>query len=772
MEALKLGFDQSNAIDFTRTHGQLRRWFWGLVMLAAWLAGALGAEKEPEDPAILTLKRIYDSDDFNEDGFSGQWLENGSGYTTFESAEGKGASGGRDLVLHDPATDAKTILVRASDLVPPGRSSPLSVSGHTWSKDMSKLLIFTNTKRVWRSNTRGDYWVLDRSSHELRRLGADAPASSLMFAKFSPSGEQVAYVRDNNLYLEQLSSRQVVPLTTNGSATIINGTFDWVYEEELFLRDGFRWSPDGSRIALWEFDTAGVRNYPLVNNTDALYPEVQWIQYPKAGEMNAAGWIGVIDVNTGARRRLDVPGDPRQHYLHYLEWDDDSQGLLVQQFNRLQSTNHLFLADATTGRITSLLTERDDAWVDQQRDLHLEPGRKRLIWLSERDGWRHAYAVRKEDGKTTRITHGDYDVMAVAHWDDEKGTLYFMASPDNPTQRYLYKARLGKTKVERVTPSDQAGSHQYKISPDGLWAVHSWSAFDEPERTELISLPDHKQVRVLAENDKLKKRFAELKKGRIELQRVRIAPGVELDSWQLLPPDLDPAKKYPLLIYVYGEPAGQTVQDEWGGKSLLWHLMLTQHGYVVMSFDNRGTPAPRGRDWRKYVHRKVGILAPEDQAAAVKKVLEDNPFLDPDRVGVWGWSGGGSMTLNAILKYPDLYKTGIAVASVPNQRYYDTIYQERYMGLPKDNVDGYYNGSSVNFAHQLKGHLLLIHGTGDDNVHYQGAEALVNELIRNQKQFHMMAYPNRTHGISERPGTTMHLHQLMTDFLHDHLGGR
>jgi len=419
--------------------------------------------------------------------------------------------------------------------------------------------------------------------------------------------------------------------------------------------------------------------------------------------------------------------------------------------------------------------------------------------VSERDGWRHVYLVSRSGKQVKLATPGDYDAIKLLRVDGKSGEwgvesgetqtmpahhsplttlhsqwLYFLASPDNPTQRYLYRVRLDGTGLERLTPPEQAGTHDYQISPDARWAIHRWSSFDAPPTVELVELPGHETVRTLAANKSLRAKVKKLKRRPTEFFRVDIGDGVELDAWCIRPPDFDPKKKYPLLTYVYGEPWGQTVLDRWGGKRYLWHLMLAQQGYVIMSFDNRGTPAPRGRPWRKAIYRQVGILAPADQAAALEKVLAERSYLDPERVGIWGWSGGGSMSLNAIFRYPKLYHTAIAIAPVSNQRHYDTIYQERYMGLPGDNVDGYLKGSPINYAHQLEGNLLVIHGTGDDNVHYQSTEALANELIRHNKPFTMMAYPNRTHGIREGKNTTRHLRELMTRYLKENLppGGR
>jgi dipeptidyl-peptidase-4 len=340
-----------------------------------------------------------------------------------------------------------------------------------------------------------------------------------------------------------------------------------------------------------------------------------------------------------------------------------------------------------------------------------------------------------------------------------------MASPDNPTQRYLYRISLKGGAPELLSPKELKGTHAYSISPDATHAVHRFSNFNTPPCAYVIHLPDHKVIKTYTENAAFKKKLETIKKVGTEFFRVKVDQGVELDGWCIKQPEFDPAKKHPVLFYVYGEPAGQTVLDRWDGKRFLWHAMLAQNGYVVMSIDNRGTPAPKGRDWRKSVYRQIGILASSDQANAVKELLKTHSYMDASRIAIWGWSGGGSMTLNAMFRYPELYKTGISIAPVPNQRHYDTIYQERYMGLPADNPEGYKNGSPINFAHQLKGKLLLVHGTGDDNCHYLGMETLIDELINHNKQFTMLAYPNRSHSINEGKNTTRHLYDLLTKYL-------
>ena len=725
-----------------------------------------GGEKK-EDPSLLTVARIYDSKEFDAKSFSARWLKDGSGYVKLETS--KAQSGGKDIVRYDPQTGESEILVSAAHLVPPGESSPLGLDGHTFSDDRSLVLIYTNSKRVWRRNTRGDYWVLDRASRELRKLGGGAKPSTLMFAKFSPTGRHVAYVRENNIYVEDLQSHDITALTKSGSRHIVNGTFDWVYEEEFGIRDGFAWSPDGESIAYWQIDTEGVGTFPLVNNTDSLYPRVFTFAYPKVGQQNPACRVGVVDVKGGDTRWLDVPGDSRDHYIARMSWAAKSGQIVLQQLNRLQNTNHVMLADPCTGHVKTILTERDDAWVNVHDETNWLSDGARFTWVSERDGWRHVYVADRTGKKIQLVTPGENDVIKLLHVDESRGFVYFIASPDIPTQRHLYRIRLDGTGLKRLTPPEQDGIHDYQISPDAHWAIHSWSSFDSPSKVELIELPEYKQKGELVGNKELLKKLSKLRQCQTEFFRVDIGDGVELDAWCIKPSGFKPNKKYPLLVYVYGEPAGQTVLDRWGGKSFLWHMMLAQRGYVVMSFDNRGTPAPRGRAWRKVVYRQVGILAPVEQAAAVKKVLTERSYIDPERVGVWGWSGGGSMSLNAIFKYPDLYKTAMAVAPVSNQRHYDTIYQERYMGLPNDNVDGFIKGSPINYAHQLKGNLLVVHGTRDDNVHYQSTEALINELIKHNKQFTMMAYPNRSHSIREGANTSRHLRELLTRYLMENL---
>lgn len=723
------------------------------------------AQDKPVDP-ILTVDRIYNSREFASQRFGpARWLKDGASYTTLEDS--KDVQGGRDIVVYSAETGKREVLVSASKLIPPPPAcpNPLAIENYEWSAEGKKLMIFTNSKRVWRQNTRGDYWVLDLSSGALKKLGGRFEPSTLMFAKFSPDGLRAAYVVKNNIYAEDIASGRILRLTFDGSETLINGTFDWVYEEEFSLRDGFRWSPDGRFIAFWQIDSSRVKEFNLINNTDSLYPRLIPIKYPKPGETNSACRVGVVNAFGGPVKWISLPGDARNTYIARMDWAGNSNEIIFQHLNRLQNTLSVMLGDVRTGEARTIFTDKDEAWVDVVNDLRWVENGARFTWTSERDGWRHVYFVSRQ-GEAKLITPGDYDVMGIDGIDEKGGWLYFTGSLENPVQRYLYRVKLnGKSKPERVSPKDKPGSHSYQISPSAAWAIHTYSTFDMPSAVDVVKLPAHTVVRLLAENKELMATVNALKRKPVEFFRVDIGNGVLLDGWCLKPPDFDPGKKYPLFFQVYGEPAGTTVNDRWGGNGYLWHLLLAQKGYIVASVDNRGTPAPRGRAWRKIVYRQIGILASEDQAAAARALIQKWPYVDADRIGIWGWSGGGSMTLNMMFRHPEIYKTGLAVAFVANQRYYDSIYQERYMGLPKDNEEGYKNGSPITYVHQLKGNLLIVHGTGDDNVHYQNFEALVNELVAGGKKFTMMAYPNRTHGISEGRGTTLHLYNLLTSFL-------
>jgi len=748
-------------------HHPVRRTGLALIaLLGAYTARPLAAQV-PE-AATTALTQIFGARYYAPERFGpARWIEGGTAYTTLEKSTV--TTGGFDIVRYDAKTGARSVLVSATALVPKGDTAALQVADYKWSDDAKRLMLFTNTKQVWRQNTRGDYWVLDRTTGALRQLGgAGAPPSRMMYAKFSPQGDRVAFVRYGDIYVERLSDGAITRLTTGADSLHVNGMSDWVYEEEFGVRDGFRWSPDGARIAYYHFDMTGVSTFLMINNTDSTYPYTIPIQYPKVGTTNSAVTAGVVSASGGATTWLQLPGDPREDYIPFLEWAG-ADSVLVQRMNRLQNHDALILASAATGGVRTITTETDQAWLDVIDDIPWLKGSKEFLWLSERDGWRHAYAVNRATGAARLITPGAFDVNSIAAVDDKGGWLYYTASPDNATRQYLWRTRLdGKGAGVRVTPAGLAGTHRYSMSPDAKWAIHTWSTFDTPPVTELVSLPKHTVERTLAANTELAGRVKEvLTPG--EFFQVTIADGSTLDGWMLKPRDFDPSKRYPMLMHVYGEPAGQTVLDSWGGSNRLWHQMLADQGYLVASVDNIGTPAPKGRAWRKAVYEQIGVLSSMQQAEAVQALARTRAYVDSTRIGIWGWSGGGSSTLQAMFRYPEVYQVGMSVAPVPDERLYDTIYQERYMGLLGPNEAKYQAASAVNQAAGLKGHLLLVHGSGDDNVHFQGSQRMLNQLIVLNKSVDFMEYPNRSHCICEGQGTTLHVYSLLTRYLFTNL---
>ncbi len=722
----------------------------------------------------LTIDRIFHDKEFEiETPIQKKWLDEGAAYTTVEASAA--IDGAKDIIRYDTASGERSVLVDAARLIPPGAEAPLEIESYAWSEDGQLLLVQTNGVKFRRHKSLGDFWILELGSNQLRQVGAFAEPSTLLYATFSPDSQSIAYIYKHNIYVEPVDGGDPTQLTRDGSDLIVNGMADWVNEEEFPLRSGFRWSPDSLRISFWRFDTTGVGTFYMMKNTGDVYSQPIPLQYPKAGTTNSAVEIGVVEIATEETVWIDLPGDLRQNYVPFMEWADNSQELFIQRMNRNQNTNQVLLGDVSNGSTRQVYVDRDDAWVDVNTDVKWLQDGAYFTWLSEKSGWRKLYRVSRGGDEDALLTPGDFDVLSVVEIDVEQGWAYYIASPDDPASRYLYRSPLiGEASVERLTPVSEIGTHSYDIAPNSTVAFHTSSKFGVPPKTKLISLPDHETIRVMVDNVEVDERLQTLARGEVEFFEIEIDDGTMLDGWMMKPPDFDPAKKYPLLIYVYGEPAGQTVLDRWGRSGSrsdrhLWHLMMAQKGYVVASIDNRGTPAPKGRAWRKAIYGQIGILASADQAQAVRALLAERSYLDSERIGSWGWSGGGQMTLNALFRYPDLYKAGVAISFVADQRLYDTIYQERFMGLPSENEEGYRLGSPITFADQLKGDLLVIHGTADDNVHYQNTEQLIAKLIENDKDFSLMIYPDNAHALDDTPNSKRHLYRTMQNFILDHL---
>ena len=741
-----------------------------LALAVLLVAGQPATAQDSDGLTPLTLDAIFADRDFAGQGSAPvQWIEGTGYYTTVDASPT--VENGQDIVRHDPATGDTSVLVTAAQLTPDGRA-PLHIDDYHWSADGRYLLVQTNAQTFRRYKPLGDFWVLDLASGDLRQIAPDRPASALMYAKFSPDSTRVAYWFANNIYVEDLATGSTTQLTHDGSDLIVNGTGDWVNEEEFGLRDGFSWSPDSRSIAYWQFDTEGVGTFYMMDNLDGPYSQPVPLQYPKAGTTNSAVRVGVVPAVGGDTVWVQLEGDPRNTYVPEMDWADNSDELIIQYMNRLQNRDEVMLVDVATGQPRTLFTETDEAWVDVNEQLTWFDNGAHFTWLSERDGWRRLYRIDRETGEAEAITPAGEDVIELVSIDTGGGWAYYLASPDDNAGRYLYRSPLsGDASAERLTPAGPSAVHAYNMSADARWAIHTWSRINEPPTRTLVSLPDHADRQVIIDNARARANLAATPQGDIEFFTVDIGDGVALDAWMMFPPDFDPEQSYPLLMYVYGEPASQTVINNWrsNGDTYMWHLLMTQQGYIVASVDNHGTPAPRGRDWRKAIYGQIGVLSSADQAAGLRAMLADRPYLDADRVGIWGWSGGGSMTLNMMFRHPELYHAGIAIAHVADQRLYDTIYQERYMGTPQVNPEGFEQGSPITHAAGLEGDLLIIHGTGDDNVHYQATEQLVDRLVTLDKDFEMMAYPNRTHGISERTNSRRHLYRTMTNFLLEHL---
>ncbi|MEO6537210.1 MAG: DPP IV N-terminal domain-containing protein [Ferruginibacter sp.] len=685
------------------------------------------------------------------------WTPDGLAYTKFNEG---------NLVRVDPRTETETILIKANQLTPSG-STALKIQSFDYSANKNYLLLFANTAKVWRYNTRGDYWVLNIPANKLTQLGKGLPAQSLMFAKFSPDSKYAAYVSGHNIYVEDLASGQIRKLTADGTRKLINGTFDWVYEEEFGCRDGFRWGPDSKQIAFWQVDATKIRDYYMLNTTDSIYSRIVPVEYPKVGESPSPVRIGVVNLSSGFIRWMNIAGDPQQHYLPRMEWSANNE-LVVQQLDRKQQESKLIYCNTGNGSSSTFWAENDEAWVDLNTD---NPAgwnwvNKGLdfIWVSEKDGWRHIYRISRDGKIITLLTKGNYDIGTLKSVDEANNFIYFTASPMNATQLYLYRVRINnpKDEPELVSNASQKGTHEYLISPMAKVARHIFSNHNTPPLTEWVTLPENRPFNSSKSINSNLKTDASID---VEYLQVTTEDNVTLDAWINKPANFDPAKKYPVVFYVYGEPAATTIDDRFGNhNNFLYKGSMSADGYVQVAIDNRGTPALRGAPWRKSIYRKIGVINIRDMAMGAKKILEQN-YMDKNRVAVWGWSGGGSSTLNLLFKYPDIFKTGIAISAVSNQLFYDNIYQERYMGVPQENREDFINGSPVTHVQGLKGNLLYIHGTGDDNVHYDNAEVLLNALVKYNKQFQFMAYPNRTHSINEGEGTWLHLTTLFTNFL-------
>jgi len=731
-----------------------------LLVTAALVGLVQAASPAPEISAGLLeqieprIRAIYETNEFAVRSFTATWLPDGSGYLKLETPAGASA---QEVVLYDAASGKRTVMVPREKLVLPGASQSLKLLWFQRAPSGKRFLLHAELAEGQR---RSGHWLYEPESGTLRPLD-EGPGLSFDANAFSPDGERLLAKRKADLVVLDIASGRTIQLTKDGDpGTIENGHASW--------------SPDGQWILYVQSDLSAVPKRAVLVPGDPTYRTFREVRYERIGGPIAKLRVGVVSVNGGPTRWIALPDKPGTFYLHQVSWAGNSDEVLIEKLSRYRDAREFLLANRRTGATAKLYAETDPAWVESSSmansGLEWIRGGQAFVILSERDGWRRAYVVSRDGSSITPITPAETDIIERGPIDEKNGWFYYYASPTNATQRYLYRARLdGSGTAERVTPPNQPGSHRYRFSPDCRWAFHTYSTFDKPPVTDLVQLPEHWSVRVLEDNAALAARVKALIPRPTEFLKLDIGGGVVMDAWLIKPRDFDPAKKYPVLVYVYGEPAAQTVLDEWGIGHALFHRAVADLGYLVVSMDNRGTPAPKGAAWRRAIFGSLGPLSTEEQAEGLKALARLCPFVDLSRVAIWGWSGGGSNTLNAMFRKPDLYHVGIAVVPKPQPQYYNAWYQEIYMRTPQDNPEGYRTCAPINYAEGLRGDLLIITGSGESNTHIEIVEGLVDRLIELGKRFDYFVYPNRDHGLSEGKGTTVHVRMLIARYLVEHL---
>ena len=704
------------------------------------------------------LRAIFDGEEFNARLFRGEWYPDGSAYTVLERNP---KENGVELVKYEIVTGKRTILAGLSQLIPSEQQKPLIIENYAVSPDGGSILIQTNSRSDEEGARLVDYWLLKPKEGQLIEIATGVDLIDIKQG-FSPDSRKILFRMKENLYVYDINTGRRISLTSDGVASkISNGNAVW--------------SPDGNYIAYIQSDSSKVLLRPVLLPVDPTYPKVRYVRFARVGTPIPRLRLGVVKAEGGETLWLKIGEENEEFYLRELKWLKNSRELCVEKLSRSRDYREFLVAEVTGGKVEKVYGESDPAWVDASygtnAGLSWIDNDRSFIVITEKDGWRRAYKLsRNKNSEELPLTPSGIDIISRVGLDEKRGWFYYLASPENATQSYLYRVSLdGKSKPQRVTPAVQGGVHSYILSPDGRYAFHSSSTFDTPPVTELIQLPEHKTTRVLEDNGQLRARLEAMKLKPGEFLPIAIGDGVVMDAWMIKPSDFNPEKKYPVFVWVYGEPHSQTVLDQWQGARGMFHRVIADIGYLVVSIDNRGTPAPKGAAWRRAIFGSLGPLSTKEQAAALRELGRKLNYVDLSRVGIWGWSGGGSNTLNAMFREPDLYKVGIAVAPKPQPHLYNAWFQEIYMRTPEENPEGYKQSAPINFAEGLKGHLLIVHGSGETNTHIQITEGLVDRLIALGKQFDYMVYPNRDHGLREGEGTTLHLYMLIARYLITHL---
>ncbi|WP_138430522.1 S9 family peptidase [Fodinibius saliphilus] len=723
-----------------------------LFLLCGWIIQPVQSQQKKE----ITFDNVVNGT-FSPSGIQQvNWMQDGQYYTAVERTK-------RDIELrkYNILTGDYEVLVTTSDLKVEGRSKPILIQGYQFSADETKILIKTDVERIWRRSTREHYFIYNLKTENTQKLTQSTKKQQ--YAKLSPSGDKAAFVQDNNLYLVNLKSGEEKAITTDGKFNhIINGATDWVYEEEFGIARAWYWSPDGEKIAFYRFDESRVKEFFMTDWGD-LYPGLTRFKYPKAGEKNSVVKIGVYDLKQDKTTWMDV-GSENDQYIPRINWTKDSDLLAIRRMNRLQNKQDLMLADVKSGQTEIIKTETSDAWIDVNDNLKFLKNGEQFIYTSEESGYNHIYLYNMSGERIRQITEGDWEVTNYLGYSEDNGKIYYVSTEESSLERHLYSVNIDGSGKKKLT--DGTGWNRINMSRDYKYYIETSSAPQSPPQYTLHKGSGEK-VRVLEDNQELEDtltKYAMPSKEYIEIPLEQAT----LNAYILKPHDFDPKKKYPVLFYVYGGPGSQTVSKRYGGSQRpTWHRYLTEQDYIVVSVDNRGTGA-RGRDFEKQVYKKLGQYEVQDQIASAKYLIDEYNFIDESRLGIWGWSYGGYMSSLVLAQANDIFSTAIAVAPVTNWKYYDTIYTERFMQTPQMNPEGYKKGSPLTYAGQIKGEYLLVHGTGDDNVHFQNAVEMVDKLIAEDVQFETMYYPNRSHGIYGG-NTRNHLFKMLNNFIIDNL---
>ncbi|WP_026999977.1 S9 family peptidase [Eisenibacter elegans] len=716
----------------------------GALILACWLGASPVALLQAQK--AVSLEDIWAKYSFVAKRIDGlNWMKDGRYYT---------AKDGNKVVKYDVTTGQQVEVIFGKDNHPKLEFQSYSINGTE-----DKIVFVAEEEAIYRRSSKGKTYVFDLKTNELKAIPSDEKQSN---ATLSPDGSRVAFVRNNNIYIVTLNDLRETAVTTDGKANeIINGMADWVYEEEFSFTQALFWSPDGQRLAYYRFDERQVPEFNMQMWPDALYPQDYRFKYPKAGEPNAIVSIRVYEVANAKTQTIDL-GNETDIYIPRINWTTQPDLLSIRRMNRLQNQLELLHANLNNGQVSTILTEKAPTYVDLDftDDLTYLADGKQFIWSSERSGFKHLYLYDMQGKLVRPLTEGNWEVQQFLGIDEKRKTLYYTSNEPSATERHLYAIGLnGKGKTRLTQP---AGVHSIDFSHDFKYYVNTYSAANLPTQVGLHTAPDGKLVKVLQDNQDLQARLKDFRVQPKEFMTVKAADGTDLNAWIIKPHNFDENKQYPLLMFVYGGPGSQQVMNQWDSFNYFWYQVLAEKGYVIACVDNRGTGG-KGEQFKKITYGQLGKHEVADQITAAK-YFGSQPYIDANRIGIWGWSYGGYMSSLCILLGNDVFKAAIAVAPVTTWRFYDTIYTERYLGLPQQNAKGYDEYSPLLHADKLKGNYLLIHGTGDDNVHFQNAVALQNALIKAGKQFQSFFYPDRNHGIYGG-NTRLHLYQMMTDFI-------